>query len=62
MLKKLAASLNPFFAKRADKAAVTAEAANIGGPTHEHSFLCPCKPCNDHTAALTRARLKRQGA
>ena len=58
MLKKLAASLNPFFAKRADKA-VEAEAPK---GKHPHSFSCACKACVDHTDALTRARLKRQGA
>ena len=60
MLKKLAASLNPFFAKRADPphpAAPKPEAK-----AHPHSFSCACKGCVDETNRLTRLRLKRQGA
>jgi hypothetical protein len=56
MLKKLTASLNPFFAKRADKA-VEPEAE-----AHPHSFSCACKGCVDETNRLTRVRLKAQGA
>ena len=58
MLKKLAASLNPFFTKRADKA-VEAEAPK---GKHPHSFSCACKDCIDETNRLTRVRLKAQGA
>lgn len=60
MLKKLAASLNPFFAKRADKA-IEPEAEAPKGK-HPHSFSCACKGCVDETNRLTRVRLKAQGA
>jgi hypothetical protein len=58
MLKKLAAAMNPFAAKRKPLAD---EVVN-SKPAHAHSFSCACKDCVDQTNVLTRARLKRQGA
>jgi hypothetical protein len=61
MLKKLIAAVNPFVARKP----MPVKNDNVVSPEHaghSHSFSCACKPCSDHTAALTRARLKRQGA
>lgn len=59
MLKKLAAAINPFAMKRKPIAASVDETPAV---KHSHSFSCACKPCVDYTSALTKARLKRQGA
>jgi hypothetical protein len=58
MLKKLAAKLNPFAVKRVAASKDEPERTDA----HPHSFSCACKPCVDHTNALTKARLKSQGA
>jgi hypothetical protein len=63
MLKKLAASLNPFAARKPQlMRPIVGTAPLPEAAKHPHSFSCACKPCVDHTSALTKARLKAQGA
>jgi hypothetical protein len=60
MLKKIRDLIaNPFEARRKPIASSVDETP---ADKHPHSFSCACKPCVDHTNALTRARLKAQGA
>jgi len=57
MLRKLAASLNPF----ARKPAPPAPSDEPPVDTHPHSFACECAPCTTETARLTAERLRVQG-
>lgn len=54
-LKKLAAALNPFHAKRAEL-----DPPTLAGAAHPHSFSCPCVMCEEETQRRTLARLKEQ--